>query len=66
MSPEETYARAELIRAEASAQLARELFIEQVQVEVTRMRHRYRRRQSLWQRLIDKLPFTIVWREETP
>lgn len=45
----------------AQREFQRELFNRRVQEEVERLRTRHDR--SLWQRLLDKLPFTITWKK---
>lgn len=44
----------------AREQFRKELFDDAVKQEVERLRRQENR--SLWQRLLDKLPFTITWR----
>lgn len=52
--------RAAQAALEARALLDAEAWDEAVQAELKRLRAQ--RGRSLWQRLIDKLPFTIIWR----
>ncbi len=48
-------------KAAAHEELAQEQFRHLVDLEKARLRAR--RNRSLWQRLLDKLPFTITWKK---
>ncbi len=47
---------------EARAEFEQEQFREKVEAEKARLRARAMRR-TLWQRTLDRLPFTIVWKK---